>query len=70
MKLAEHVEKIVGDHTSLEPRLVRLETPAARLVPPQRILALLDPVRYSAAVRDIEFNSEVQGCSICPGLAA
>jgi len=70
MKLAEHVEKIVGDHTSLEPRLVRLETPAARLVPPQRILALLDPVRYPSAMGDIKFNGHIKGCSICPCLAA
>ena len=44
MNRAQQMEKIVGDHAHLEPGLVRLETPAARLVPPQRILALFDPV--------------------------
>ncbi len=47
MNRAQQVEKIVGDHAHLEPGLVRLETPAARLVPPQRILALFDTVRGS-----------------------
>ena len=38
------MKKIVGQNPHLQPGVIRLESRAARLVPPEGILALLDPV--------------------------
>jgi hypothetical protein len=48
IKLADHMQEVVGQNTHLQPSLVRLEPLATGLVPAQGIFAFLDPVFHIA----------------------
>jgi hypothetical protein len=49
VKLPEHMQEVVGQHSHEQAGLVDYESMATRLVPPQGILPFLDPVLNIAA---------------------